>query len=77
MIVSNDFILINGDYYVYTKRFKDKYIIMLLYVDDILIASNSKEYVSKIKGWLSSNFKMKDMGEPVDIIRVKISRGCS
>ena len=52
----------------------DKFIIMSLCVDDILIAGNSKEYINEIKGWLSSNFEMKDMGEATYILGVKISR---
>ena len=73
-IILNDFIMIDEDHCVYIKRSKDKFIIMSLYVDDILIASNSKEYINGIKGWLSSNFEMKDMGEAAYILGVKISR---
>ena len=66
--------MIDEDHCVYIKRSKDKFIIMSLYVDDILIAGNSKEYVNELKGWLSSNFEMKDMGEAAYILVVKISR---
>ena len=55
-IILNGFIMIDEDHCVYIKRSMDKFIIMSLYVDDILIAGNSKEYVNEIKGWLSSNF---------------------
>ena len=73
-IILNGFIMINEDHCVYIKRSKDKLIIMSLYVDDILIAGNSKEYVNELKGWLSSNFEMKNMGEASYILGVKISR---
>ena len=66
--------MIDEDHCVNIKRSKDKFIIMSLYVDDILIAGNSKEYVNELKGWLSSNFEMKDMGEAAYILGVKISR---
>ena len=36
---------------------------LVLYVHDILIVRNSKEYILEIKGWLSSKLEMKDMGE--------------
>ena len=75
--MSNDFIIIDEDHCVYTKRSKDKFAIMLLYVDYIIITRNSKKYVNKIKGWLSFNFEMKDMGEAIYILGVKISRNCS
>ena len=47
---------------------------MTLYVDDILIAENSIEYLKDIKSWLSSNFEMKDMGDAAYILGVKITR---
>jgi Reverse transcriptase (RNA-dependent DNA polymerase) len=66
--------MIDEDHYVYVKRSKDKFMILLLYVDDIMLASNNKEYVQTIKEWLSSNFDMKDMDEAAYILGVKIER---
>ena len=74
MIMSNNFNIINKDHYICTKRSKDKFAIMLLYFDNMLITKNNKEYVNEIKEWLSSNFEMKDMGEATYIPRVKVSR---
>ena len=54
-----------------------KFIIMTLYIDDILIAGNNVEYLKDIKSWLSSNFEMKVMGDAVYILGVNISRDCS
>ena len=45
---------------------------MSLYVDDILLAGNDMEMIIATKGWLSSNVKMKDMGEVDYILGVKI-----
>ena len=55
--------MIEEDNCAYIKRSKDQFLIMYLYVDDILIAGNSKEYILEIKGWLPSKFELKDMGE--------------
>jgi Reverse transcriptase (RNA-dependent DNA polymerase) len=66
--------MVDEDYYVYVKRSKNKFMILLLYVDNILLASNNKEYVQIIKEWLSVNFDMKDMGEATYIPGVKIER---
>ena len=77
VVLSNGFTMIDEDNCVYTKRSKGKFVIMSLYVDDILIAGNDKEFVMEIKAWLSSNFEMKDMGEAAYILGVKISRNCS
>ena len=66
--------MIEEDHCVYIKMSKDNFLISSLYVDDILIARNSVEYILEIKGWLSSKFEMKDMGEAAYILGVKISR---
>ena len=66
--------MIEEDHCVYIKRSKYKLVILSLYVDDILIARNSKEYILEIKLWLSSKFEMKDMGKAAYILDVKISR---
>lgn len=62
------------DHCVYIKRSDDKFAILSLYVNGILIVGNHKEYVMVIKGWLSKNFNIKDMGETDCILRVKIKR---
>ena len=61
--MSHNFDMIEEDHCVYIKRSKDKFVILSLYSNDILIVVNSKEYILEIKGWLSSKFEMKDMGE--------------
>ena len=55
----------------------EKFIIISLYVDDILLVGNDKVFVLAIKEWLSSNFEMKDMDEANYIFGVKIHRDCS
>ena len=47
---------------MYIKRSNNHFIILSLYVDDILIAENYKKLIDVTKKWLSSNFEMKDMG---------------
>ncbi|CAM8997367.1 unnamed protein product [Rhodiola kirilowii] len=47
---------------------------MLLYVDDILIMSNSESEISKIKKQLSSSFDMKDIGIAKRILGIDIVR---
>uniref|UniRef100_A0A2N9GE70 CCHC-type domain-containing protein n=1 Tax=Fagus sylvatica TaxID=28930 RepID=A0A2N9GE70_FAGSY len=76
-ILSNGFTMIEEDHYVYTKRSKGSFIILSLYVDDILWAGNDVEMIVATKEWLSSNFEMKDMGEADYILGVKIFRDCS
>jgi len=45
---------------------------MILYVDDILLATNDLGLLSETKKSLSNNFEMKDMGEVYYVIRIKI-----
>jgi Reverse transcriptase (RNA-dependent DNA polymerase) len=66
--------MIDEDHCVYVKRSKNKFVILSLYVDDILLTSNNNEYVQTINEWLSSNFDIKDMGEAAYILGVKIKR---
>ena len=76
-VLSNGFTMIKEDHCVYIKRSKGSCIILSLYVDDILLAGNDMEMIITTKGWLSSNFEMKDMGEVDYILGVKILRDCS
>ena len=48
-ILTYDFKMREEDHCVYVKRFDDKFAILSLYVDDILIATNDKEFVLTIK----------------------------
>ena len=50
VIMLNDFIMIDKDYHIYMNKSKDKFIILSLHVNDILIARNNSEYANKIKG---------------------------
>ena len=68
--------MIDEDHCVYVKISKNKFVILSLYVDDILLAKNDKEYLLTVKAWLSSNFEIKDMGEAAYILGVKIIRDC-
>ena len=69
--------MIDEDHCVYVKRTSGKFVILSLYVDDILIAGSDKEYLMDIKRWLSTHFDMQYMGEANYILGVKIKRDCS
>ena len=48
--------------------------ILCLYVDDILIFGNNINVIEEVKGFLSSNFEMKDLGEADVILNIKLLR---
>ena len=51
-----------ADHCYYVKSFDNSYIILLLYVDDMLIAGSSIEKINNLKKQLSKQFAMKDLG---------------
>ena len=52
----------------YNKLPGREYIYLLLYVDDMLIASKSRSAIDKLKKDLSSEFAMKDHGEAKKVL---------
>jgi len=74
VILKDGFTMMEEDHCVYLKCSNNSFIILSLYVDDILIAGNSKEMINTTKMWLSSNFEMKDIGEASYVLGVKIIR---
>ena len=59
---------------LYIKHSNIGFIILFLYVDDLLVAGNDKKLIDVTKKWLSSNFEMNDMGEASYVLDVKIFR---
>jgi ATP-binding cassette subfamily B (MDR/TAP) protein 1 len=53
----------SSDHCVYIKRFLgDDFIILLLYVDDMLIVGKNVSRIAELKKKLSKSFAMKDLG---------------
>ena len=71
---SYGFSMTEGDHCIYTKVIGSNFVLLSLYVDDILIASNDKVTLVEVKAWLSSKFDMKDMGEASYVLGVEIHR---
>ena len=73
-IQRDGFTMMEEDHCMYLQRSSYGFLILSLYVDDILIAGNNKEMIDTTKKWLSSNFEMKGMGEASYVLGVKIIR---
>jgi hypothetical protein len=59
---------------IYVK-FKGKdFTILVLYADDILLASSDKNMLYETKSFLSSNFDMKDLGDASYVLGIEIHR---
>ena len=63
-----------ANHYCYVKSFENSYIILLLYVDDMLIAGSSIEEINNLKKQLSKQFAMKDLGAAKQILDMRIIR---
>jgi hypothetical protein len=59
---------------IYVKIKGSMFIILILYVDDILLASSDKNLLFKMKGFLSSNFDLKDLGDASYVLGIEIHR---
>ena len=68
------FFSIEVDKCVYTKIVDNDYVIICLYVDDMLIFGTCLNIVERTKLFLSTNFDMKDLGEVNMILGIKVIR---
>src|SRR4051812_21688763 len=59
---------------VYIKENKEGYILLCLYVDDMLIIGSNDKIIKSTKDMLNSKFDMKDMGLADVILGIKITR---
>ncbi|KAL5770994.1 hypothetical protein ACOSP7_015148 [Xanthoceras sorbifolium] len=58
----------------YIKRFDNSFIILLLYVDDMLVAGSDMQEIMNLKRELSKQFAMKDLGAAKQILGMRIKR---
>jgi hypothetical protein len=59
---------------IYAKFKNGKFIFLILYVDDILLASSDVNLLLETKKFLSSNFDMKDLSEASFVLGIEIHR---
>ena len=64
------------DQCIYLKINGSKIYIIVLYVDDMLLASNNMRMIYKNKQFLFSNFDMKDLSETSYVIVTEIHWEC-
>ena len=63
-----------ADYSLFTKRFNNSFMALLVYVDDILIASNDIQPIDKLKVSLDQEFKLKDLGVLKYFLGLEVAR---
>lgn len=57
---------------IYLKVGESKVIVLVLYIDDIFIATNYLSLLYEIKKFLPNNFETKDMGKTSYVIGVEV-----
>ncbi|KAH9682249.1 hypothetical protein KPL71_027276 [Citrus sinensis] len=74
-IMSLEYNRLGSDHCAYYKRFEDNdFIILLLYVDDMLVAGPNKDRIQELKVQLAREFEMKDLGPANKILGMQIHR---
>ena len=62
-MMSHGYSRTSSDHCVFTRKFSDDdFIILLLYVDDMLIIGHDSSKIDRLKRELSKTFAMKDLG---------------
>jgi hypothetical protein len=59
---------------IYIKTKGSMFIILVLYVDDILLVCSDKNLLHETKRFFSSNFDMKDLGDASYVLGIEIHR---
>ena len=71
---ANSYKQCDGDRCVYLKAVGDKFLILALYVDDVILATNSLQLLKSEKEKLMKRFAMKDLGEAEFCLGIQIIR---
>ena len=74
-ITEQGYSICHSHHYVYFKRLDNgRYIILLLYVDDMLIVGSNMHDINVLKRKLANSFAMKDLGAAKQILGMRITR---
>ncbi|KAL0297759.1 UNVERIFIED_CONTAM: Retrovirus-related Pol polyprotein from transposon RE1 [Sesamum radiatum] len=73
-IVAFGFIQSKHDYCLFTKKSGDSFLVLLLYVDDILVAGTSAELITEVKNYLDRLFTIKDLGVAKYFLGLEVAR---
>ncbi|CAL2256877.1 unnamed protein product [Prunus armeniaca] len=63
-----------ADQCIYLKKCGSRFIFLVLYIDDILLATDNDNLLKDTKELLSNNFEMKDLGEASFVLGIEIQR---
>lgn len=66
-----------ADYSLFTLTKESSITLVLVYVDDLLLAGNNLQEIDRLKSMLSNNFKMKDLGAVSYFLGLEITRSAA
>ncbi|GKA62052.1 ribonuclease H-like domain-containing protein [Tanacetum coccineum] len=72
IIKDNGFVQSVNDHSLFTKSKDNKFIALLIYVDDIIVTRNCVDEIDKFKVFLKSKFKIKDSGPLKYFLGIKV-----
>ena len=73
-IISHGFIQSRFDYCMFTRVQVNVIVVILIYVDDILVASNNLQEIKDFKVFLHEQFKLKALGPPKYFLGLEVAR---
>ena len=68
------FVQSKADYSLFTRQKDQSFLIILVYVDDVLVASNNKDEIEEFKLLLDQRFKHKDLGDSRYFLGLEVAR---
>jgi hypothetical protein len=71
-LTSAGYVVNEADRCVYYRHGGGHFVILCLYVDDILIFGTNMDIINEVKSFLSKSFDMKDLGEADVILNIKL-----
>ena len=71
---NNRFSRSTADHSVYVRREGEKFMIILVYVDDLVLASNNKPMLQEFKTSMEKEFKMSDLGDAHHFLGLELIR---